>query len=342
MLTEIREQPDVIARLCDRAGPQLQALGRRLRRKPPTTVVLAARGTSDNAALYGRYLIETCWGIPTMPASPSVVTLYRARLRLRGALVIGLSQSGASPDIVEFLEDARARGALTVAITNNGRSPLARRAQETVLLEAGRERSVAATKTFTAQLTVLSLLAAEAAGARGLVARHQDLPALIERALGTDHRVQEIARHWRRLRQCLVTSRGFNFATAREAALKLKETCYLVAEPLSSADLLHGPIALVERAFPVLLIAPPGRAFRHLSAIAARLRRRRADAVVLTSNRALLSGAAVPLEMPVTVDEALSPHVYVIPLQLLARHLSILRGLDPDHPRGLRKVTRAR
>jgi glucosamine--fructose-6-phosphate aminotransferase (isomerizing) len=305
-------------------------------------VVLAARGTSDNAALYGRYLIETRWGILASLAAPSVITVYRARLRLRGALVIGLSQSGASPDIVEFLDGARARGALTVAITNNGASPLARRADETVLLEAGRERSVAATKTYTAQLTVLSLLAAEAAGDRALAAHHQELPRLMERALGAEHRVQAIAWRWRRVEECLVTSRGYNFATAREAALKLKETCYIVAEPLSSADLLHGPIAVVERGFPVLLIAPPGKAFRHLGAIAERLGRQGAGTVVLASDAALLQRATLPLEMPVTLDEALSPHIYVLPLQLLACHLSRLRGLDPDHPRGLRKVTRAR
>ncbi len=342
MLREIREQPEALARLCDEAGPRLRALGRRLHRRPPALVVLAARGTSDNAALYGRYLIETLWGVPTSLAAPSVVTLYGARLRLRGALVVGLSQSGASPDIVEFLAGARARGALTVAVTNHERSPLARAAHETILLRTGPERSVAATKTYTAQLTVLSLLVAEAAGARALAARHADLPALAERTLGIEGRVSEIARHWRTLEECLVTSRGYNFATAREAALKLKETCYMVAEPLSSADLLHGPIAVVERGFPVLLIAPPGKAFRHLSAIAARLRRRRADIVVLASDPALLRGATVPLAMPVVVDEALSPHLYVMPLQLLACHLSRLRGLDPDRPRGLRKVTRAR
>ncbi len=324
MRREIREQPGVLARLCDLAGPQLRALGARLRRRPPSLVVLAARGSSDNAALYGRYLIETLWGIPTSLAAPSVVTVYGAGLRLRGALVVALSQSGASTDIVEFLGAARGRGALTV------------------LLHAGPERSVAATKTYTAQLTVLSLLAAEAAGAQALAARHRDLPALAERVLGIEERVRDVARRCRRFEECLVTSRGYNFATAREAALKLKETCYLVAEPLSSADLLHGPIAVVERHFPVILVAPPGRALPHLSMIAARLRRRGAGSIVLSSDTALLRRASMPLGIPVAVDEALSPHLYVLPLQLLAYHLSRLRGLDPDRPRGLRKVTRAR
>lgn len=342
MLREIREQPGAIARLCDLAGPQLHALGRRLRRRPPPLVVLAARGSSDNAALYGRYLIETLWGIPTSLGAPSIVTVYEARLRLRGALLIALSQSGASTDIVEFLEGARARGALTIAITNHDTSPLARAAHETVLLHTGPERSVAATKTYTAQLTVLSLLVAEAARLRDLVSRHRELPDLAERTLGMEDRVRDVAQQSVALKECLVTSRGYNFATALEAALKLKETCYLVAEPLSSADLLHGPIAVVEQGFRVLLIAPPGKALRHLSAIAARLRRRRAATVVVSSEPGLLRGATYPLKVPVAVDEALSPHIYILPLQLFAYHLSRARGLDPDHPRGLHKITRAR
>jgi glucosamine--fructose-6-phosphate aminotransferase (isomerizing) len=342
MLREIREQPGVIARLCDLAAPQCRALGRRLRARRPSSVVLAARGSSDNAALYGRYLIETQWGLPTSLAAPSVVTLYHARLRLRSALVVALSQSGASVDIVEFLIGARARGALTVGITNHERSPLAHAAHETILLSAGPERSVAATKTYTAQLTVLSLLIAEAAGAQGLVRRHRGLAEAADRVLGVEDRVCEIAHRWRGIRECLVTSRGYNFSTAREAALKLKETCYVAAEPMSSADLLHGPIAIVEPGFPALLIAPPGRTLAHLTAIAGRLRRRRAGVITVSSNPALLRIAEFPVEIPAVVDEPLSPHLYVLPLQLLAYHLARARGLDPDRPRGLRKITRVR
>jgi glutamine---fructose-6-phosphate transaminase (isomerizing) len=342
MRREILEQPDVVARLCDAEGGTIAELGRRLRRTPPELIVLAARGTSDNAALYGRYLIETTWGIPVSLAAPSVLTLYGARLRLRGALVVGLSQSGASPDIVEFIETARRYGARTVAVTNQERSPLARAAHDTLLLRTGPERSVAATKTYTAQLTALSLLVAEAAGSRRLVDAHRALPALMARALATDDRIREVARRWRRAEECLVTSRGYNYATAREAALKLKETCYLVAEPISAADLLHGPIAVVRRGFRVLLAAPPGRVLANLSALASRLRRHHAHTVVLSSDRPMLRKAVVPVEMPAVPDERLSPHVYILPLQLLAYHLSRARGHDPDHPRGLRKITRAR
>lgn len=342
MRQEIFEQPEIVARLCDAQGWAIAALGRRLRRAPPDTIVLAARGTSDNAALYGRYLIETLLGIPVSLAAPSVLTLYGARLRLRGTVVVGLSQSGASPDIVEFVDTARRRGARTIAVTNQQRSPLARAAHDTILLLTGPERSVAATKTYTAQLTVLSLLVSEASGRRRLVEAHGGLPALMARALEADDRIRNVARRWRRVEECLVTSRGYNYATAQEAALKLKETCYLVAEPISAADLLHGPIAVVEPGFPVLLVAPPGRVLANLSALASRLHRCRAETVIVSSDPAMLRKAGIPLPMPVVPDERLTPHVYVLPLQLLAYHLSRMRGHDPDHPRGLRKITRAR
>ena len=342
MRREIAEQPDAVARLCDVEGGAIAALGRRLRRAPPRLVVLAARGTSDNAALYGRYLIETAWGLPVSLAAPSVLTVYHARLRLRGAAVIGLSQSGASPDIVEFLEAARACGARTIAVTNLEGSPLARAAHDTVLLRAGPERSVAATKTYTAQLTALSLLVAAAAGDRRLAGAHRDLPRRIADALGADDRAREAARRWRRIVECVVTSRGYNYAMAREAALKLKETCYVQAEPISAVDLLHGPIAVIDRGFPVLLAAPPGRVLPGLAALAARLKARRAQTVVCSSHPTMLHLAALPVKVPATPDERLSPHVYAVPMQLLAYHLARARGHDPDHPRGLRKVTRAR
>ncbi len=342
MRQEIAEQPDAVARVCDLEGTAIAALGRRLRRTPPDLVVLAARGTSDNAALYGRYLIETVWGVPVSLAAPSVLTVYRARLRLRRALVIGLSQSGASPDIVEFLEAGRACGARTIAVTNREDSPLARAAHDTVLLHAGPERSVAATKTYTAQLTALSLLIAEATANRRLLRAHRDLPRLLAAALGANDRVRTVAGRWRRIVECVVTSRGYNYATAREAALKLKETCYVAAEPISAVDLLHGPIAVIARGFPVLIAAPPGRVLAGLASLAARLKDRRAQTVICSSDRTVLRLAALPIEVPATPDERLSPHVYAIPMQLLAYHLARARGHDPDHPRGLRKITRAR
>lgn len=339
MLREIREQPEVYARIHGRELPVLATLGARLRRRLPPLVVLAARGTSDNAALYGRYLIETRLQVPVSLAAPSVVTAYGARLRLRGAVVIGLSQSGRSPDVVEFVRVARAGGALTVAVTNDPRSPLARVAQEVVCLQAGPERSIAATKTYTAQLMCLSLLVAHAAGDRALLRAHGGLPDLAAQALQAEPAVEEVAGLLAGTRECIVTSRGYNFATAQEAALKLTEGARMVAEALSSADLLHGPIAVVGRGFPVLVVAPPGRVARHLADVVRRLRARLARTIVLSSAPRLLRMGTRAIPLPAVDEEALTPHVYILPLQLLAYHVARRRGLDPDRPRGLRKVT---
>lgn len=340
MLEEIREQPSVLERVYRFEAATASALARRLRVRRPKMMVLAARGTSDNAAIYGRYLIETRLGIPVSLAAPSVVTLYEARLRLRGTIVIGLSQSGQSPDIVRFVEEARAAGALTVAMTNAPHSALARAAQEVLFLHAGPEHSVAATKTYTAQLALLSLLVAHTAEDLALVRAHERLPEAVAAALRSETTIRPAAVLLRRRRECLVTSRGLNFATALEGALKLKESSRVVAEALSSADLLHGPIALVERGFPVIVTAPPGRALPHLTNLLRGLRRRQAQTIVLSSARQMLKNASFPVPLPPVGEEALTPHVYIVPLQLLAYHVARLRGLDPDRPRGLRKVTR--
>lgn len=339
-IREIHEQPEVLARLFDVERPAIDAAAAELRARPPAGVVLAARGSSDNAALYGHYLFETMLGLPVALASPSVVTLYRRTPRLRGMLVIGLSQSGRSPDIVEYVRAARGAGARTVAITNEARSPLAKAAQTTLLLRADRERSVAATKTYTAQLAVLSLLIGGIARERRFVDAHRALPDLVRRALASEEQIADAARRFRRIERCLVTSRGYNYATAREAALKLKETSYVAAEPLSSADLLHGPIAVVGPRFPVVVIVPPGRVRPHLARVTRELAARGAHTIAVTSDRAIAALARTVLPAPSPIDERLSPHVYIVPLQLFAHHLALARGFDPDRPRGLRKVTR--
>jgi glucosamine--fructose-6-phosphate aminotransferase (isomerizing) len=340
MEQEIREQPQALARLLESEGRQVCSIAHRLRQDPPVAIVLVARGSSDNAALYGRYLFETLLRVPTALAAPSVVTLYGARLRFQKMLVIGLSQSGRSPDVVRFVRAARAQGAQTLALTNDPESPLAAAAEETLLLRVGPEQSIAATKTYTAQLTLLSLLGAEVAQDPELLRAHAKLPGWVERALGMEGGVRELALRYRYLEECIVTSRGYNYATAREAALKLQETCGLVAEALPSSDLLHGPIAVVERGFPLLVLAPPGRVLRHLRDVLDRLRRRHAETTVVSSEADVLRRATVPIPFPVRVPEVLSPHVYVVPMQWLSFHLARFRGRDPDRPRGLRKVTR--
>src|SRR3989442_222391 len=221
----------------------------------------------------------------------------------------------------------------------DGRATLARGADEVLVLHAGQERSVAATKTYTAQLTMLSLLVAHTAEDQRLIRAHEALPDAVASALETVPAVTDAAAHLSQASECLVTSRGYNFATALEAALKLKEGCRMVAEALSSADLLHGPIALVERDFPVIVVAPRGRVLRHLSGVLRRLLRRRARTVVLSSVPRLLAAAAVPVRLPDVRGEGPSPPVYILPLQLLAYYKARLRRLNPDRPQGLRKGT---
>lgn len=341
MLGEIREQPEVLARLLEAERDPVLRLARALRRRRPAAVFLTARGTSDNAALYGHYLFETMLGIPAGLASPSVVTIYRTVPRLRGTLVLGLSQSGRSADIVRYVQAARSAGARTVAITNDPRSPLAGAAHDTLLLHAGDERSVAATKTYTAQLTVLSLLVAAMAGDRQLLRDHGAVPRWVERALGGEDSVRPLSQRLSRAQRCIVTARGYNFATAREAALKLKETAQVAAEALSSADLLHGPIAVVGARFPVIMIAPPGPTRDHLGRVARRLAAQQARLLVVAPGTGLAGAGAATVPVPSGIPEILTPHVYIVPLQLLAYHLALDRGFDPDRPRGLRKVTRS-
>jgi glucosamine--fructose-6-phosphate aminotransferase (isomerizing) len=304
--------------------------------------VFAARVTSDNASVYGKYLSEVYLGLPAALAAPSVVTLYERPLRVRDMLVIGLSQSGESTDIVEFVRSCRRQGAVTVAISNHPRSGLVETAHHSLLMRAGPERSVAATKTYLAQLGLLAMLVltwSHAAEPRRALA---SLPFLVAQAIDVEPAVRDYAHRYRRIEECLVTSRGFNYATAREAALKLKETCYVAAEALSAADLLHGPIAVVRPHFPVILIAMQGKTLGQLRDVAKRLSKRGADLVVITNDEAALRAGQRGVRLPFTVPEALSPIPAVVPAQLLAYHLSVARGLDPDRPRGLRKVTRTR
>lgn len=340
MRVEIQEQPAVLERLWDAVRPLARRLAARWRRDPPWMVVFAARGSSDSAALYGRYLWEARLGVPASLAAPSVVTLYRARLRLRGTWVVGLSQSGRSPDVVAFVRRARQAGAFTVAVTNEPDSPLARESQEVLPLHAGRERSVAATKTYVAELFVLSLLAGEVARDRRLLSAHERLPSQVAAALGVEETASDLARRWEGVAACVVTGRGYDYATAREAALKLKETAYLPAEALSSADFLHGPVALVGRGFPVLVVASPGRARRHLQDVVRLLRRRGAQLAVVSSDPAVLRRVQHGLAVPAGTPEELTPHVCAVAVQLFSYHLGLRRGINPDRPRGLRKVTR--
>jgi len=341
MLEEIREQPEALARTLEEARPFVAELRRRLEGRRPRLIVLAARGTSDNAALFGRYLLEITTGIPVSLAAPSVLTLYGAQLDFEDALVVGISQSGESTDTNFVLERARKLGAVTVGITNNAQSTLARLPDHLLLVRAGAEKSVAATKTYTGQLLLLYLLAQ----ALGAAIRDGDLrriPDWAASALKLEPEIRRRAERYRFLEETVVIGRALNYANAFEFALKLMETCQVVAERFSSADFLHGPIAMVGLAFPVFLFAPAGPTWPSLKQMLEKLRSRGAETLAITdrSNPEAPPLAERAIVVPARLPELYSPIPYIIPAQLLAALLAEGKGLDPDRPRGLKKVTR--
>ena len=342
MLQEIREQPEWIGRALDSERGGASALAAAIRENDVRFVVIAARGTSDNAAVYTKYLFEILAGIPVSLAAPSIYTLYDARLRLDNTLVLGISQSGQGTDVVQVLSSARAAGALTACITNSADSPITHVSDHVLLCHAGPERSVAATKTYTTALAVAALLVGVLTDRRDLLDELYGIPQVIERTITMDAEILPAVSRYRYIEECAVLSRGVNQATALEAALKLTETSYIVAKPYSGADFLHGPVAMVEAGFPCFLYASSGRAYPSMLELALKVTERQAETVIIARDADVLNLATVPLRIPVDVDELLSPLVYIVPGQLFAHHLALTRGENPDAPRGLSKVTLTR
>jgi glucosamine--fructose-6-phosphate aminotransferase (isomerizing) len=336
MMAEIRQQPDVLKRILSDGSAAIRAVGDEIRRRNPRFVLFVARGTSDHAALYCKYLVETRLCLPAGLASPSSMTLYDAHPVFDGVLLIAVSQSGASPDLVQTLDRARDGGAITLAVTNVDGSPLAARADYHLNILAGPERAVAATKTYTAQLLTLLLFVSAVADQR--VPQVETLPDLAQRALDIEGRVAQVAQRYRFAEQIVTTARGYEYPTAMEAALKLMETSYLVAHAFSGADLLHGPMAMIDRGFPVLALASSGAGASALLPVLQRLAEIGADTLVVGNPEAIALGT-VGLALPPVENEALAPIISILPLQLFAWYLARERRSDPDQPRGLRKVT---
>jgi glucosamine--fructose-6-phosphate aminotransferase (isomerizing) len=341
MAADIAEQPAGYARLLEGGhAAAIAAVAARVAESRPRHVVFVGRGTSDHAALYGAYLTEIRLGIPVASASPSAITLYGARPDLSDALVVGVSQSGGSPDLTEVMKVARASGALTLAVTNNPASPLAQTAELSIDVAAGHERAVAATKTYTAELFALLLLVEGIRAGDGVLPAEERtaleaIPELAEKVLG-DRSATELAGRYRFAARMVTTGRGYAYPTARETALKLMETSYLPALAFSGADLLHGPLAMADLDVPVLAVVGSGPGGEAMTEVVNRLGERRAD--VVTIGAADVPGAAGRLAVP-AVDERYSPLLDILPLQQLALALALARGEDPDAPRGLKKVT---
>ena len=326
LFEEIHQQPAALDGVLRGNEAILAALVSRMRERGVRYVQLAARGTSDNAATYAKYLFQIVAGLPAGLAAPSIHTLYEADVDYRGALVIGVSQSGAGVDINEVIEKARQGGAVTVGVTNTSGSGLSEAAEFTLLCNAGPERAVAATKTYTTSLALLAYLIATYAENQPLLDALARLGEIASRYLPTlDAPTKSLAETLTHTERLLTVARGLHLPTAIEAGLKIAETTGVAARAFSSADLLHGPIASVAAWTPCLLFAPKGKTESVIAEVGEKLRARGARTIEL------------PLTDPGT--ELLSPILDILPAQLLAYHLTVLRGLDPDNPRGLTKVT---
>jgi glucosamine--fructose-6-phosphate aminotransferase (isomerizing) len=324
--------------------PYAEAAAAAIQRFAPAWVLVAARGSSDNAARYAQYLFGVMNGLGVGLAVPSLISVYAAHPNLRRALVIGISQSGQSPDIVSVLAEARSQDGLTLALTNDPDSPLALAAELTMPILAGTESAVAATKTYTNELMALAMLSTSLSGHSERWQELEALPASVQLALDNSAASQAVAvaRTFGHAGKFFTVGRGFNYATAFEIALKIKETSYVIAEPYSPADLLHGPIAMIGQGFPGILVAPSGQTVDELSRLLELLNQRRAEVAVISDVPKILALTPYPLPLTPGVPEWLSPIVAVVPGQLFALELALSRGIDPDSPRGLSKVTRTR
>lgn len=335
---EIHEQPEVVKGLLDKETANVRRIAGDLRGKF-AYVVIAARGTSDNAARYAQYLLGAHNRLQVALATPSLFSIYQQPPNLEHALVIGISQSGQSPDIVSVVAEGRKQGRPTLAITNDPESPLAKAADAVIPLHAGKEKAVAATKTYTATLTALALLSCQLSGNEEHLEQLRAVPEQMQATLtGTGPLLPRVERY-RYMDRLSVIGRGYNYSTAFEAALKIRELNHVLADPYSSADFRHGPIAVIHPGYPVILVAPRGAVSEDLDDLVATLQKRGSELVVISDDDELLAKGRLAFPLPAVVPEWLTPMVAVLPGQLFAMELARAKGLNPDQPEGLSKVT---
>jgi glucosamine--fructose-6-phosphate aminotransferase (isomerizing) len=348
MRAEIFEQPETLSQLIERARPVLNAVA--VQAHQCTFAMLAARGSSDNASTYGKYLLESLCGLPTALAAPSLYTLYRKPPRLKSALVIGVSQSGAAADVIAVLDEGRAQGAVTLAITNTAGSPMTQAAEHVLLLEAGLEQALAATKTVTGQCTAYALLAAAISNDTTLKTQLLRLPAMTQAILQRDSTISTVAHTYKASQTLWVIGRGYAYSAAEEIALKLKETCFIYAEAFSAADFLHGPLATLETGDDVMVLLSDDETLPTTVQFVERVLTRGARVLLVASevifkrdNVKALTHAAqteqiLTLALP-DMPSLINNIGFIVAGQLFAMHLSLAKGHNPDVSRGVTKVT---
>lgn len=339
LYSEIMSQPDILTNFLDTQSENIAKIAQSIRDFNPHFVVIAARGTSDNAARYAQYMLGIQVGLPVSLAAPSIHTLYDQKPNMSGGLVIGISQSGRSEDVRQVLEDAREQGAITLAITNFDDSPLALTAKHHINLCAGEEKSVAATKTYTTELATIALLTQHLTRNEDNLNRLMTLPSYMQQTLDLAVDMDKWVQRYCYTERIAVVGRGYNYATAFEISLKIKELCYIVGEQYSEADFRHGPIAIISQGFPVIAVAPEGKTQALMIDLLQKLNEKQADCIVISNSLDICQLGRNSVQLPANIPEWLSPICAVLPGQLFAYHLAKSKGFNVDQPRGLKKVT---
>lgn len=338
---EIFEQPTVLQNLLDQQWTTAETIARAIKERQIAYIFLAARGSSDNAGLYAKYLWGSVNRLPLALAAPSLFSLYQQPPALSQALVLGISQSGQSPDIISVLTEGRKQGQLTLTITNDAASPLAMAADHIFDVSAGPEKAVAATKSYTAQLMSIAILSTALSGDNEMRQTLGLVPALISQVLQLEPQIAQLAERYRYMSHAVVLGRGYNYATAFEWALKMKELAYVIAEPYSSADFLHGPIAVVQPGFPIMAVAMQGALLADTAALLTKLQQdHQAELLVVSNEATILKLARTPIELPSAIPEWISPLITIVVGQLFSYYLTQAKDFDVEAPRGLSKVTK--
>lgn len=339
MMKEIGDQPDVLRKLLSHHFDRIKSLCATIKEKDIKFMYIAARGTSDHAAVYAKYVMETYAGIPVAFAAPSVITVYGGKPNLSDALVIGISQSGKAEDVIEVIRHANSLGAMTISITNYDESPLAMESDYHFSCLAGEEKSVAATKTFTAQMMIMAMIASELSEENGFIKGLFKIPDKLDEIIKTEGVIKKTAFDLKDIQECFVLSRGMNYAIALEGALKIQETCYVRAKAYAMSDFYHGPLALLDSNIPVFIIAPKGKMSKDTLEIMKIMKEHDIKTVAVTNDPEIAESATVVISIPDNTEEYASPFLSAAAMQVFACKLSLAKGLNPDNPRNIKKVT---
>ncbi len=339
MQKEIHEQPNVLKQCLQSNKDFMEKVIADIKSREINNVVIAARGTSDHAAIYGKYIIEYMLGIPVSLAAPSILTMYNKELDLKHSLVIGISQSGEAEDVLEVILSAKKQNAICITITNNIDSPLAKTSGYHLHTNAGKEESVAATKTFTSQMMMLALLVAYWSDNKKMMDELNQIPKELQKVLKLEKKIIEKVQRYRYMENCFVLARGMNYPMALESALKIQETTYVHANGYAISDFHHGPFAMIAEGIPVIIFAPDGPSLDDAKEMIEKLREAGAEIILVTNDKNIDNYDDITFSIPDAESDMITPFYNVCWAQMFACHLSLAKGMNPDSPRGLKKVT---